>query len=181
VHERPEGRRFLVVDGAMNDLVRPAMYDAFHDIRPVSAPRPGANLLTYDVVGPICETGDTFCRERALPPLGAGDLVAFMTAGAYGAAMSSEYNSRLLAPEVLVKGDRYAVVRPRPTYDDMLGRERGAPWQDLSWTAANCWPAWPPPAPCQGWPPPRAGDGRPPVSRPCATRPAPWRSAAWWC
>jgi diaminopimelate decarboxylase len=128
VHERPEGRRFLVVDGAMNDLVRPAMYDAFHDIRPVSSPRPGANLLTYDVVGPICETGDTFCRERALPPLAQGDLVAFMTAGAYGATMSSEYNTRPLVPEVLVDGDRYAVVRPRPSYEEMLAREPLAPW-----------------------------------------------------
>ena len=128
VHERPEGRRFLVVDGAMNDLVRPAMYDAFHDIRPVSEPRPGANLAAYDVVGPICETGDTFCRDRALPPLGAGDLIAFMTAGAYGSAMSSEYNTRPLVPEVLVSGDQYAVVRPRPTYEDMLEREPLAPW-----------------------------------------------------
>jgi len=128
VNARPGGRRFLVLDAAMNDLLRPAMYDAFHDIRPVR-PREGAPEA-YDVVGPICETGDTFTRDRLLPPLMAGDLVAFMTAGAYGAAMSSEYNSRLLAPEVLVKGDRYAVVRPRPTYDDMLGRERGAPWQD---------------------------------------------------
>src|SRR6185312_11170030 len=128
VHERPEGRRFLVLDGAMNDLVRPAMYDAFHDVRPVSVPRPGANLLTYDVVGPICETGDTFCRERALPPLGQGDLVAFMTAGAYGAAMSSEYNTQPLVPEVLVSGDKYAVVRPRPSYEEMLARETLAPW-----------------------------------------------------
>jgi diaminopimelate decarboxylase len=128
VHERPEGRRFLVVDAAMNDLVRPAMYDAFHDIRPVSQPRPGANLSHYDVVGPVCETGDTFCRERALAPLDAGDLVAFMTAGAYGATMSSEYNSRLLVPEVLVAGDKYAVVRPRPTYEEMLAREPLAPW-----------------------------------------------------
>ena len=128
VHERPEGRRFLVVDGAMNDLVRPAMYDAFHDIRPVSQPRPGANLAAYDVVGPVCETGDTFCRDRALPPLGAGDLIAFMTAGAYGATMSSEYNTRPLVPEVLVDGDTYAVVRPRPTYDEILAREPLAPW-----------------------------------------------------
>jgi diaminopimelate decarboxylase len=126
VHERPEGRRFLVLDAAMNDLLRPAMYDAYHDIRPVT-PRPG-EPRTYDVVGPICETGDTFTRDRVLPPLEAGDLVAFMTAGAYGAAMSSEYNSRLLVPEVLVKGDRFAVVRPRPTYDDMLAREASAPW-----------------------------------------------------
>ena len=128
VHERPEGRRFLVVDAAMNDLVRPAMYDAYHDIRPVRTPRAGANLSAFDVVGPVCETGDTFCRDRELPPLGPGDLVAFMTAGAYGAAMSSEYNTRPLVPEVLVKGDRYAVVRPRPTYEEMLAREPVAPW-----------------------------------------------------
>jgi diaminopimelate decarboxylase len=102
------------------------MYDAYHDIRPVK-PRSGEPLV-YDVVGPICETGDTFTRDRLLPPLAAGDLVAFMTAGAYGAAMSSEYNSRLLAPEVLVRGSDYAIVRPRPNYDDMLARERAAPW-----------------------------------------------------
>ncbi len=128
VHQRPEGRRFLVLDAAMNDLIRPAMYEAFHDIRPVAEPLPGGEPLTYDVVGPICETGDTFARERRLPPLQAGDPVAFMTAGAYGAAMSSEYNSRLMVPEVLVNGDRYAVVRPRPTYEDMLARERMANW-----------------------------------------------------
>ena len=127
IHERPEGRKFVVLDAAMNDLIRPAMYDAYHDIRPVK-PRLGA-AVTYDVVGPICETGDTFTRDRDLPPLEAGDLVAFMSAGAYGAVMSSEYNSRLLVPEVLVKGDQFAVVRPRPTYDDMLNRERPAPWQ----------------------------------------------------
>lgn len=126
VNRRPEGRRFLVLDAAMNDLLRPAMYDAYHDIRPVT-PRPGEPVV-YDVVGPVCETGDTFTRDRRLPPLERGDLVAFMTAGAYGAAMSSEYNSRLLAPEVMVKGAQYAVVRPRPTYEDMLAREQPAPW-----------------------------------------------------
>ncbi|MGA0607700.1 diaminopimelate decarboxylase [Phenylobacterium sp. VNQ135] len=126
VHQRPEGRRFLVLDAAMNDLLRPAMYDAYHDIRAVR-PRDGEQA-PYDVVGPVCETGDTFTRDRALPPLAPGDLVAFMTAGAYGAAMSSEYNSRLLVPEVLVKGGEFAVVRPRPTYDDMLAREAPAPW-----------------------------------------------------
>jgi diaminopimelate decarboxylase len=126
VNERLDGHRFLVLDAAMNDLLRPAMYDAYHDIRPVK-PRPGEPVV-YDVVGPICETGDTFTRDRALPPIQAGDLVAFMTAGAYGAAMSSEYNSRLLAPEVLVKGSQFAVVRPRPSYDDMLAREQAAPW-----------------------------------------------------
>ncbi len=126
VHERPEGRRFLVIDAAMNDLLRPAMYDAYHDIRPVKPRRDES--AAYDVVGPICETGDTFTRDRVLPVLEAGDLLAFMSAGAYGASMSSEYNSRLLIPEVLVRGDQFAVVRARPTYDDMLDRERSAPW-----------------------------------------------------
>jgi diaminopimelate decarboxylase len=126
IHERPEGRRFVVLDAAMNDLIRPAMYDAYHDIRPVR-PRPGAPVL-YDVVGPVCETGDTFTRERPLPPLEAGDLVAFMTAGAYGAAMSSEYNTRPLAPEVLVKGAAFAVIRGRPSYEEMLRREQTPAW-----------------------------------------------------
>jgi diaminopimelate decarboxylase len=133
LHQRPRedgapGKRFLVVDAAMNDLVRPAMYDAFHDIRPVRTPRAPTHLSPVDVVGPVCETGDTFSRDRPLPPLGSGDLVAFMTAGAYGATMSSEYNSRLLVPEVLVSGDQFAVVRPRPTYEDMLAKEPLAPW-----------------------------------------------------
>ena len=126
VNERPDGRRFLVLDAAMNDLIRPAMYDAYHDIRAIS-PRPG-ELLAYDVVGPVCETGDTFTRDRALTPMQGGDLVAFMTAGAYGAVMSSEYNTRPLAPEVLVRGGDYAVIRPRPTYEEMLAREPLAPW-----------------------------------------------------
>ncbi|MDB5454049.1 MAG: lysA [Caulobacteraceae bacterium] len=125
VHERTD-RRFVVLDAAMNDLIRPAMYDAFHDIRPVK-PRDG-QPIAYDVVGPVCETGDTFTRDRMLPPLQAGDLVAFMSAGAYGAAMSSEYNSRLLVPEILVKGDRWSVIRPRPTYEEMLAREPLAEW-----------------------------------------------------
>lgn len=126
IHERPEGRRFVVLDAAMNDLIRPAMYDAYHDLRPVR-PRPGSSAVA-DVVGPVCETGDTFTRDRELPPLEAGDLVAFMSAGAYGASMSSEYNSRLLVPEVLVRGAEWAVVRPRPTYEDMLAREARPPW-----------------------------------------------------
>lgn len=127
IHERPEGRKFAVLDAAMNDLIRPAMYDAYHDIRPV-LPR-DAEGVVYDVVGPICETGDTFTRDRTLPPLQSGDLVAFMSAGAYGASMSSEYNSRLLVPEVLVKDGQFAVVRPRPTYEDMLARETAPAWQ----------------------------------------------------
>jgi diaminopimelate decarboxylase len=123
---RPDGRRFLVLDAAMNDLVRPAMYDAYHDIRPVT-PRSG-ETVAYDVVGPVCETGDTFTRERPLPPLGAGDLVAFMSAGAYGAVMSSEYNTRPLVPEVLVRNTAFAVIRPRPSFEEMLARETPAPW-----------------------------------------------------
>lgn len=126
IHERPEGRRFLVLDAAMNDLLRPAMYDAYHDIRAVR-PRDG-EAKAYDVVGPVCETGDTFTRDRSLPAFEAGDLVAFMSAGAYGASMASEYNSRPLVPEVLVKGADFAVVRPRPTYEEMLAREASAPW-----------------------------------------------------
>ncbi len=125
-HQRSDGRRFLVLDAAMNDLLRPAMYDAWHDIRPVDATEAAA--VAHDVVGPVCETGDTFARDRLLPPLAAGDLVAFMSAGAYGAVMASEYNSRPLAPEVLVRGAAFAVVRPRPTYDDMLAREPLATW-----------------------------------------------------
>jgi diaminopimelate decarboxylase len=128
IHSRPEGgRRFLVLDAAMNDLMRPALYDAFHDLRPVK-PRAGAVKRAYDVVGPICETGDTFTRDRELLELEAGDLACFMTAGAYGAVMSSEYNTRPMAPEVLVDGKDWAVVRKRPTYDEMFAREPEAPW-----------------------------------------------------
>ena len=125
-HERPEGRKFLVLDAAMNDLLRPAMYDAFHDIRPVAATN--AEPEPFDVVGPVCETGDTFTRDRIMPGLDSGDLVAFMSAGAYGAAMASEYNSRPLVPEVLVHGDRFAVIRRRPTYEEMLADEAAATW-----------------------------------------------------
>jgi diaminopimelate decarboxylase len=126
IHARPEGRRFLVLDAAMNDLIRPAMYDAFHDVRPVKLA--DAAQATYDIVGPVCETGDTFARDRQMPALKPDDLVAFMSAGAYGGVMSSEYNSRPLAAEVLVKGDRFAVVRKRPTYEEMLAREPTAEW-----------------------------------------------------
>tara|TARA_R110002012_G_scaffold317745_1_gene534761 strand:- start:15337 stop:16614 length:1278 start_codon:yes stop_codon:yes gene_type:complete len=126
VNERSDGRRFLVLDAAMNDLLRPALYDAEHELLPVR-PRAG-DSRPYDVVGPVCETGDTFARDQPLPPLQAGDLVVFMGAGAYGAVMAGEYNSRPLVPEVLVDGDRWAVVRVRPTYDEMLAREPRADW-----------------------------------------------------
>jgi diaminopimelate decarboxylase len=125
VHERPEGKRFLVIDAAMNDLLRPAMYDAFHDIRPL-VKRDGEAV--YDVVGPICETGDTFTRDRQMQSLKAGELVAFMSAGAYGAAMASEYNTRPLVPEVLVDGDKFAVIRARPSYEEILARDLVPDW-----------------------------------------------------
>ena len=128
LHERPEGRRFLVLDAAMNDLLRPAMYEAYHQIEPVKGPRAGVEMQVVDVVGPICETGDTLTRQRSMSPLTAGDLVAFMSAGAYGAAMASEYNTRPLVPEVLVEGDKWAVIRTRPTYEQMLSLETPAPW-----------------------------------------------------
>jgi diaminopimelate decarboxylase len=123
-----EGRDFLILDAAMNDLVRPAMYDAHHDIVPLREPAPGGDMHAYDVVGPVCETGDTFARARPLPPLAAGDMVAFRGAGAYGAVMASEYNSRPLVPEVLVKGDQFAVIRARPSFDEMINRDTIPPW-----------------------------------------------------
>ena len=121
-------RTFLILDAAMNDLIRPALYDAWHDIVPLREPRADAPLEPVDVVGPVCETGDTFAKARPLPPLRAGDLVAFRSAGAYGAVMASEYNSRALVPEVIVSGTRFDVSRPRPTYDEMLARERIPDW-----------------------------------------------------
>lgn len=126
--KRGEGRDFLIVDAAMNDLIRPAMYDAHHDIVPVRERAPGTDLAPVDVVGPVCETGDTFARGVQLPPLDEGELVAFRSAGAYGAVMASEYNSRPLVPEVLVSGDRFAVIRPRPTIEEMLSRDRIPDW-----------------------------------------------------
>ena len=123
-----EGRDFLILDAAMNDLIRPAMYDAHHDIVPVIEPAPGIEPHPFDVVGPVCETGDTFARARALPPLAAGDLVAFRSAGAYGAVMASEYNTRPLIPEVLVNGRDFAVIRARPSFDEMLNRDTIPEW-----------------------------------------------------
>ena len=123
-----EGRDFLILDGAMNDLIRPAMYDAHHDIVPVAEPAPGAEQQPYDIVGPVCESGDTFAKQRMMPKLSAGDLVAFRSAGAYGAVMSSEYNTRPLIPEVLVKDDQFAVIRPRPTFDEMINRDTIPEW-----------------------------------------------------
>ncbi|SHI97224.1 diaminopimelate decarboxylase [Shimia gijangensis] len=123
-----EGRAFMIVDGAMNDLIRPAMYEAHHDIIPVAEALPGEEKQTYDIVGPICESGDTFAKERTMEPVSAGDLIAFRSAGAYGAVMASEYNSRPLIPEVLVNGDQFAVIRRRPTLDEMINRDTIPEW-----------------------------------------------------
>lgn len=123
-----EGRDFLILDAAMNDLVRPAMYEAYHDIVPVRQPAPGTEQSLVDIVGPVCESGDTFARARNMPPLAAGDLVAFRSAGAYGAVMASEYNMRPLIPEVLVSEDQFAVIRPRPDFDEMINRDKVPEW-----------------------------------------------------
>ena len=123
-----EDRDFLILDGAMNDLIRPAMYDAWHDIVPVVEPAPGTATARYDIVGPVCESGDTFAKGREIPPMVAGDLVAFRSAGAYGAVMASEYNSRPLIPEVLVHGDQFAVIRKRPSYEKMIARDSLPEW-----------------------------------------------------
>ncbi len=127
VKETP-ARRFVIVDAGMNDLVRPMMYGAWHDILPLDAPPAGAEYRPADVVGPVCETTDKFADRRPLPPLEAGDLVAFCEAGAYGAVMSSTYNGRPLVPEVLVRGGRFDVVRARPTFEESLALERVPDW-----------------------------------------------------
>jgi len=120
----------VVVDAAMNDLIRPALYDSWHRIVPVREPAATVSLGPADVVGPVCESSDTFARGRDLPPLGEGALVAFLAAGAYGAVMSSTYNSRPLVPEVLVSGGRFDIVRARPSLDDLLGLDRIPDWLD---------------------------------------------------
>ena len=123
-----EDRAFLIVDAAMNDLIRPAMYEAHHDIVPLVEAAPGGQTTAYDVVGPICETGDTFAKNRELTPLAAGDLIAFRSSGAYGAVMASEYNTRPLVPEIMVNGDQFSVIRARPTFDEIINRDIIPPW-----------------------------------------------------
>lgn len=122
-----EGRTFVIVDAAMNDLVRPTLYDAHHDILPVTMPA-HADVIAADVVGPVCETGDYLALGRRMARPAAGDLLAVMSAGAYGAVQAGEYNSRLLVPEVMVNGDQWAIVRPRPTYEEMIGRDAVPAW-----------------------------------------------------
>ncbi len=123
-----EDRSFLILDAAMNDLIRPAMYGAWHDIVPVIEAAPGTDPARYDVVGPVCESGDTFAKERAMHPANTGDLVAFRSAGAYGAVMSSEYNTRPMIPEILVNGHQFAVIRSRPTFDEIINRDTIPSW-----------------------------------------------------
>ena len=123
-----EDRKFLILDAAMNDLIRPAMYEAHHDIDPIIEPQAGEERAIYDVVGPVCESGDTFAKGREMAQMSAGDLVAFRSAGAYGAVMSSEYNTRPLIPEVLVNGSEFAVIRPRPSFDEMINRDTIPEW-----------------------------------------------------
>ena len=122
-----EAKNFVIIDAAMNDLIRPTLYEAHHDILPV-VPRKGARSIVADVVGPVCESGDYLALDRTLAEPRAGDLVAIMTAGAYGAVQSGTYNTRALVPEVLVKGDRYAVVRPRIEVEDLIAMDSIAPW-----------------------------------------------------
>jgi diaminopimelate decarboxylase len=129
IHVKPGAtRRFIIQDAAMNDLIRPALYDAWHEIVPVRQPDPAAPREPADVVGPVCESSDMFALGRPIPPVAPGDLLAILSTGAYGAVMSSSYNTRLLVPEVLVEGGEFAVIRPRPSYEDVLSQDRMPPW-----------------------------------------------------
>jgi len=126
--KRGDARNFVIVDAAMNDLVRPTLYDAHHEIWPAAEPPLDAPRLRADVVGPVCESGDFLALDRELAEPHAGDVLAVMSAGAYGAVQAGTYNSRLLVPEVLVKGDQFAVVRPRPSYAELIGLDKLPPW-----------------------------------------------------
>jgi diaminopimelate decarboxylase len=123
-----DDRVFIIVDGAMNDLIRPTLYDAYHEVRPVDIGRGFSSRITADIVGPVCESGDYLAKEREMPMPRAGDLLALGSAGAYGAVQAGTYNTRPLVPEVLVKGDRFHVVRPRQTYDHLIGLDSVPDW-----------------------------------------------------
>jgi diaminopimelate decarboxylase len=125
--KRTGKKNFLIVDAAMNDLIRPAFYDAYHEIIPLK--RKGGTTISSDVVGPICESGDYFCKDRPLPKLGEGDAIALLSAGAYGSVMGSNYNARSLPTEVLVSGKKYAAVRERQPVREIWANEKVAPWQ----------------------------------------------------
>ena len=127
--KKGDNKSFVIVDAAMNDLVRPTLYEAHHDILPVKAPAPrSARWIRADVVGPVCESGDFLALDRDMPPIAAGDLIAIMSAGAYGAVQAGTYNSRLLVPEVLVKGADFALIRRRPTYEELIALDTLPPW-----------------------------------------------------
>lgn len=129
LHEKHAAdKRFLIIDAGMNDLLRPALYDAHHDIVPVSRPDAAAPASPADIVGPICESSDRFAADRPMPPLTSGDLLAILQTGAYGACLASTYNSRLPAAEVMVSGTRAHITRPRPTHDELLAAESIPPW-----------------------------------------------------
>ncbi len=130
IRVKPSGpKRFIIVDAAMNDLMRPTLYEAWHEFMPVAETSRNGVEMVADVVGPVCESGDYLAKDRPMPSLAAGDLVAVMTTGAYGAVQSGTYNTRPLIPEILVKGNRFAIVRPRPSYEELLGLDRLADWQ----------------------------------------------------
>ena len=126
--KRGENKHFVIVDAAMNDLIRPTLYEAHHEIRPLREPTDATPRLVADVVGTVCETGDYLALAREMPEPQQGDRLAVLSAGAYGAVQAGTYNSRLLVPEVLVKGDQFAVIRPRSTYDDLIGLDKIPPW-----------------------------------------------------
>jgi diaminopimelate decarboxylase len=126
--KRGDAKNFVIIDAAMNDLIRPTLYEAHHDILPVEQPAEGTGRIVADVVGPVCESGDYLALDRSMPEPRPGDLVAIMTAGAYGAVQSGTYNTRALIPEVLVKDDQYAVVRPRLEAEALIAMDRPAPW-----------------------------------------------------
>ena len=126
--KKGEARTFVIVDAAMNDLVRPTLYDAWHEILPVREPAPHSDHIRVDVVGPVCESGDFLALGRDIPEVAAGDLIAIMSAGAYGAVQAGTYNTRRLVPEVIVRGDAYAVIRGRPSYEEMIGLDKLPPW-----------------------------------------------------
>jgi len=126
--KRGEAKAFVIVDAAMNDLIRPTLYDAHHDIRPVAEPGPGARRTVADVVGPVCESGDFLALDRDMVEPASGDLLAVMSAGAYGAVQAGTYNSRPLVPEVLVRDGEWALVRPRLEVDQLIRLDRLPPW-----------------------------------------------------
>jgi diaminopimelate decarboxylase len=126
--KRGEAKTFVILDAAMNDLIRPTLYDAHHEIWPVREARLHAPRIVADVVGPVCESGDFLALDRDMPEPQAGDLVAIMSAGAYGAVQAGTYNTRPLIPELMVRDDQWALVRPRVTVEQLIALDRLPPW-----------------------------------------------------